>query len=107
MQQARHNLDPDEHVIFIYDDAPARRNPANPGPNSELKMLSPYSGEQSSEQTLRWNEILLSGIEQHKVHKRSARVEYNLFRLFQDWNCRSIQRIFRIPSIPEYGREST
>ena len=53
LQQARHNLHPDEHVIFIYDDAPARRNPANPGPNSELKMLPPYSGEQNSEQTLR------------------------------------------------------
>ena len=70
-------------------------------------MLPPYSGEQTGEQTLRWNEILFSDIEQHKVHKRSARVEYNLFRLFQDWNCRSIQRIFRIPSIPEYGRKST
>ena len=104
LQQARHNLDPDEHVIFIYDGAPALRNPANPGPNSELKMLPPYSGEQTSEQTLCRNEILFSGIEQHKMHKRSARLEYNLF---QDWNCRSIQRIFRIPSIPEYGREST
>ena len=69
-------------------------------------MLPPYSGEQTSEQTLCRNEILFSGIEQHKMHKRSARLECNLF---QDWNCRSesIQRIFRIPSIPEYGREST
>ena len=30
-------------MIFIYDGAPAHRNPANPGPNSELKMLPPYS----------------------------------------------------------------
>lgn len=41
--QARLNLDPDEHVIFIYDGAPAHHNPINPGPNSELKMLPPYS----------------------------------------------------------------
>lgn len=43
LQQARHNLDPNEHVIFIYDGAPAHRNSANPGPNSELKMLPPNS----------------------------------------------------------------
>ena len=43
LRQARHNLDTDEHVIFIYDGAPAHRNPAKPGPNSELKMLPPYS----------------------------------------------------------------
>ena len=41
--QAKLNLDPDEHVIFIYDGTPAHRNPLNPGPNSELKMLPPYS----------------------------------------------------------------
>ena len=37
------NLDPDEHVIFIYDGAPAHRNPAIPGPNSILlnKLLVP------------------------------------------------------------------
>ncbi|KXJ28735.1 hypothetical protein AC249_AIPGENE19429 [Exaiptasia diaphana] len=39
----RLNLDPDEHVIFIYDGAPAHRNPVNPGPNTELKKLPPYS----------------------------------------------------------------
>ena len=37
LQQARHNLDPDEHVIFIYDDAPARRNPANPVRTASLR----------------------------------------------------------------------
>ena len=36
------NLDPDEHVIFIYDGAPAHNNPAIPGPNTELKKLPPY-----------------------------------------------------------------
>ena len=30
-------------MIFIYDGAPAHNNPAIPGPNSELKKLSPYS----------------------------------------------------------------
>ena len=41
--QTRLNLDPDEHVIFIYDGAPAHRNPALPGPNSELRKMPPYS----------------------------------------------------------------
>ncbi|XP_067039961.1 uncharacterized protein [Acropora muricata] len=41
--QTRLNLDPDEHVIFIYDGAPAHRNPALPGNNSELRKLPPYS----------------------------------------------------------------
>ena len=36
-------IDPNEHVIFIYDGAPAHNNPAIPGPNSELKKLPPYS----------------------------------------------------------------
>ena len=40
--QARLNLNPDEHVIFIYDGAPAYRNPAKPGPNSELPPYSPF-----------------------------------------------------------------
>ena len=40
--QTRLNLDPNEHVIFIYDGAPAHNNPAIPGPNSELKKLPPY-----------------------------------------------------------------
>ena len=43
LTQARLNLDPSEHVIFIYDGAPAHNNPAIPGPNSELKKLPPYS----------------------------------------------------------------
>lgn len=42
LAQTRLNLDPDEHVIFIYDGAPAHRNPAIPGPNSELRKLPPY-----------------------------------------------------------------
>ncbi|XP_067017988.1 uncharacterized protein [Acropora muricata] len=40
LTQARLNLDSNEHVIFIYDGAPAHNNPA---PNSELKKLPPYS----------------------------------------------------------------
>ena len=43
LAQARTNLDPDESVIFVYDGAPARRNPTIPAPNTELKMLPPYS----------------------------------------------------------------
>ena len=41
--QARLNLDPNEHVVFIYDGAPAHRRPNQLGPNTELKMLPPYS----------------------------------------------------------------
>ena len=43
LTQARLNLDPNEHVIVIYDGAPAHNNPAIPGPNSELKKLPPHS----------------------------------------------------------------
>ena len=43
LPQTRLNLDPNEHVIFIYDGAPAHNNPAIPGPNSELKKPPPYS----------------------------------------------------------------
>ncbi|XP_015772449.1 PREDICTED: uncharacterized protein LOC107350720 [Acropora digitifera] len=43
LAQTRLNLDPDEHIIFIYDGAPAHNNPAIPGPNTELNKLSPYS----------------------------------------------------------------
>ena len=43
MTQARLNLDPNEHVIFISGGAPAHYNPAVPGPNSEMKKLSPHS----------------------------------------------------------------
>ena len=42
LAQIRLNLDPDEQVVFIYD-APAYHNPGNPGPNTELKKLPPYS----------------------------------------------------------------
>ena len=42
LAQARTNLDPDE-VIFVYDGAPAHGNPVIPAPNTELKMLPPYS----------------------------------------------------------------
>ena len=41
--QTRQNLDLDEEVIFIYDNAPAHRNPANPAANTELEMLPAYS----------------------------------------------------------------
>ena len=43
LAQTRQNLDPDEEVIFIYDGAPAHRNPANPAANTELEMLPAYS----------------------------------------------------------------
>ena len=43
LAQARTNLDPDESVIFVYDGAPAHGNPTIPAPNTELKMLPPYS----------------------------------------------------------------
>ena len=43
LPQTRLNLDPDEHMIFIYDGAPAHRYPAIPGPNSEIRKLPPYS----------------------------------------------------------------
>ena len=43
LAQTRTNLDPDEEVIFVYDGAPAHRNPVIPAPNTELKMLPPYS----------------------------------------------------------------
>ena len=43
LAQARTNLDPDEEAIFVYDGAPAHRNPVIPAPNTELKMLPPYS----------------------------------------------------------------
>ena len=43
LTQARTNLDPEESVIFAYDRAPAHRNPTVPAPNTELKMLPPYS----------------------------------------------------------------
>ena len=39
----RQNLDPDEAVVFIYDGAPAPRNPAIPGTNTEWEMLPVYS----------------------------------------------------------------
>ena len=43
LAQTRQNLDPDEEVVFIYDGAPAHRNPAIPAANTELEMLPPYS----------------------------------------------------------------
>ena len=43
LPQARTNLNPEESVIFVYDGAPAHRNPTAPAPNTELKMLPPYS----------------------------------------------------------------
>ena len=43
LAQTRLNLDPDEQVVFTYDGAPAHQNPGNPGPNTELKKLPPYS----------------------------------------------------------------
>ena len=43
LEQARTNLDPEELVIFVYDGAQAHRNLAIPAPNTELKMIPPYS----------------------------------------------------------------
>ena len=43
LAQTRQNLDPDEGVIFIYDGAPAHRNPAIPAANTELGVLLAYS----------------------------------------------------------------
>ena len=43
LTQARTNMDPEESVIFLYNGAPAHRNPTVPAPNTELKMLPPYS----------------------------------------------------------------
>ena len=43
LTRTRLHLDPDEQVAFIYDGAPAHHNPGNPGPNTELKKLPPYS----------------------------------------------------------------
>ena len=39
LAQTRQNLDPDEEFIFIYDGAPAHRNPAIPAANTELEKL--------------------------------------------------------------------
>ena len=43
LAQTRQNLDPDKEVVFIYDSAPAHRNPTIPAANTELEMLPPYS----------------------------------------------------------------
>ena len=38
LAQVRRNLDLEEGVIFVFDGAPARRNPVIATPNTELKM---------------------------------------------------------------------
>ncbi|PFX31730.1 hypothetical protein AWC38_SpisGene3423 [Stylophora pistillata] len=43
LAQTRLHPDPDKQVVFIYDGALAHHNPGNPGPNTELKKLPPYS----------------------------------------------------------------
>ena len=43
LAQTRQNLDSDEEAIFIYDGAPAHRNPAIPATNSEREMPPAYS----------------------------------------------------------------
>ena len=43
LAQTRINLDPDEKAIVVYNGAPAHRNPVIPAPNTELKILPPYS----------------------------------------------------------------
>ena len=44
LAQKKQTLDPGGRVvmIFIYDSAPAHRNPAIPAPNTELKILPAY-----------------------------------------------------------------
>ena len=43
LAQMRQNLDPSEEVIFIFDGAPAHRNPAILATNTELEMPPAYS----------------------------------------------------------------
>ena len=43
LMQSRQRLNPNKHVVFIYDGAPPYRSADNPGENTELKMLPPYS----------------------------------------------------------------
>ncbi|XP_044167440.1 uncharacterized protein LOC122951496 [Acropora millepora] len=43
LAQTRLNLDPDENIIFIYHSAHAHHSAADPGQNTELKKLPPYS----------------------------------------------------------------
>lgn len=41
--QTRTQMAEEQHVIFIYDGAPAHRGAVHPGSNTELKMLPPHS----------------------------------------------------------------
>ena len=43
LREARQRPNADEHIVFIFDGAPAHRNLENPHENTELKKLSPYS----------------------------------------------------------------
>ena len=43
LMRTRKRLNPDEHVVFIYDGAPSHRSADNPGKNTGLKVLPPYS----------------------------------------------------------------
>ena len=43
LTQASTNLNPEESVIFVYDGAPAYRDPSVPSPNMKLKILLSYS----------------------------------------------------------------
>ena len=38
LMQTRQRLNPDEHVVFIYDGAPAHRSADNPCENTELDV---------------------------------------------------------------------
>ena len=43
LAKTRQNLDLDEEVIFIYNGAPAHRNPVIPVTNTQVVMLPAYS----------------------------------------------------------------
>ena len=43
LAETRENIDPEDDVVFVYDNAPAHRNAIILGENTELKPLPPYS----------------------------------------------------------------
>ena len=43
LNDTRQRLPPNDNVHFTYDNAPAHRNAVNPGPNTQLHPLPPYS----------------------------------------------------------------
>ena len=43
LAETRENIDPEDDVVFVYDNAPAQRNAPITGENTKLKPLLPYS----------------------------------------------------------------